>query len=53
MIHACMRLLECFNPLSPNIHKQILHTDLHTSPLRISGENLIKDHGIFSMVIIL
>ena len=25
-----------FNPLSPNIHIQILQTDLHTSPLRIS-----------------
>ena len=41
------------NPLSPNIHIQILQTDLQTSPLRISWENLIKDHGIFSMVIIL
>ena len=40
-----------FNPLSPNIHRQILQTDLHTSPLRISWENLIKDHGIFSMMI--
>ena len=38
---------------SPNIHIQILQTDLHTSTLRISCENLIKDHGIFSMVIIL
>ena len=25
-----------FNPLSPNIHTQILQTDLHTFPLRIS-----------------
>ena len=41
------------NPLSPNIYIQILQTDLHTSPLRISWENLIKDHGIFSMMIIL
>ena len=41
------------NPLSPNIHIQILQTDLHTSTLRISRENLIKYHGIFSMVIIL
>ena len=41
------------NPLSPNIHIQILQTDLHTFPLRISWENLIKDHGIFSMMIIL
>ena len=41
------------NPLSPNVHIQILQPDLHTSPLRISWENLIKDHGIFSMMIIL
>ena len=41
------------NPLSRNIQIQILQTDLHTSPLRISWENLIKDHGIFSMMIIL
>ena len=40
------------NPLSPNIHTQILQTDLHTFPLRISWENLIKDHEIFSMTII-
>ena len=25
-----------FNPLSPNINKQILQTDPHTFPLRIS-----------------
>ena len=42
-----------FNPSSPNIHIQILQTDPHASPLRISWENLIKDHGIFSMMIIL
>ena len=41
-----------FNPLSPNIHIQILQTDLHTFPLRISWENLIKHQGIFSFVII-
>ena len=41
------------NPLSPSIHMQILQTDLHTSTLRISWENLIKYHGIFFMVIIL
>ena len=46
-------MLTEFNPLSPNIHIQILQTDLHTSPLRISWQNLIKDHGIFSMMIIL
>ena len=41
-----------FNPLSPSIHIQILQTDLHTFPLRISWENLIKHHGIFSLMII-
>ena len=41
------------NPSSPNIHKQILQTDLDKFPLRISWENLIKDPGIFSLVIIL
>ena len=41
------------NPLSPNIHIQILQTDLYTSPWTISWENLIKDQSIFSMVIIL
>ena len=41
------------NPLSPNMHIQILQTDLHTFSLRISRENLIKDQSIFSMVIIL
>ena len=46
-------LLHFANPLSPNIHIQILQTDLHTFPLRISWENLIKHHGIFSFVIIL
>ena len=41
------------NPLSPNIHIQILQTDLYTFPYRISWEKLIKDQGIFSFVIIL
>ena len=41
------------NPLSPSIHIQILQTDLHTFPLRMSQENLIKDQGIFTWVIIL
>ena len=40
------------NPLSPNIHVQILQTGLYTFPLRISWESLIKDQGIFSLVII-
>ena len=43
---------EVFNPLSPNIHKQILHTDLNTFPYRISWENLFKDQSIFPEVII-
>ena len=42
-----------FNPLSPSIHIQILQTDLHTFPWRISRENLMIDQGIFSWVIIL
>ena len=42
-----------FNPLSPNIHIQILQTDLHTFPYRISCKTLIKDHSIFSLVIVL
>ena len=39
--------------LSPGIYIEILQTDLHTFPQRISFENLIKDQGIFSWVIIL
>ena len=42
-----------FNPLSPNIHIQILQTDLYIFPLRKCWENLIKDQGIFSLVTIL
>ena len=38
-----------FNPLSPNIHIQILQTDLHTFPWRISWENLVKDQIFFSL----
>ena len=33
-------------PLSPNIHIQILQTDLYTFPLRISWENLLADQNI-------
>ena len=44
--------MEIVNPLSPNIHIQILQTNLHTLPLRISWENLIKPQGIFSFIII-
>ena len=51
---ATSRMCEVgLNPLSPNIHKQILQTDLYTFPIRISWENLIKDQGIFALVIIL
>ena len=42
-----------FNPLSPNIHIQILQTDLHTFPYRMCKENLIKDQSVFPLVIIL
>ena len=41
------------DPLSPNTHIQILHSDLHIFSLRMCWENLIKDQGIFSLVIIL
>ena len=37
------------NPLSPNIHKQILQTDLYIFPYRISWEKLIKDQRFFSL----
>ena len=37
------------NPLSPNIHKEILQTDLYTFPYRISWEKLIKDLRFFSL----
>ena len=40
------------NPLSPNIHIQILQTDLHTFPLRISWEKLMADQSVFSLMII-
>ena len=43
----CVIILSFLNPLSPNIHIQILQTDLYTFPSRISRENLIKDQGIF------
>ena len=35
------------NPLSPNIHIEILQTDLHTFSWRISWENLVKDQIFF------
>ena len=50
-----MSILLCLqqvNPLSPNIHIQILQTDLHRFPSRISWENLLSDQSIFSLVII-
>ena len=34
------------NPLSPNIHIQILQTDLYTFPYRMSKKNLIKDQSV-------
>ena len=37
------------NPLSPNIHKEILQTDLYKVPYRISWEKLIKDLTFFSL----
>ena len=37
----------------PNIHLQILQTDLHTFPWRTSRENFIKDQSIFPWVIVL
>ena len=43
------RQVTFFNPLSPNMHLQILKTDLHTFPCRISWENLINDQSIFSL----
>ena len=45
--------IEPVNPWSPNIQVQILQSDLRTFPLRISWENLMKDQGIFSLLIIL
>ena len=46
-------LLLRLNPLTPSIQIQILQTDLHTFPVRNCRKNLIKDQGIFSLVIIL
>ena len=40
---------DSINPLSPNIHKQILQTHLYTFPYRISWEKLIKDQRFFSL----
>ena len=37
--------------LTPNIHIQILQTDLYTFPKRVSWENLIEDQIIFLLVI--
>ena len=42
----------CFNLFAPNIQIQILQTDLHTFRYKISWENLIKNQGIFPLVII-
>ena len=40
-----------FNPFSPNIHIQILQTDLHTFPSRMCWENLFQDQSICFLVI--
>ena len=37
---------DLLNPLSSNIHIQILQTDLYTFPYRMSKENLIKDQSV-------
>ena len=42
-----------FNPLSANIHKQILLTDAPTFSYCISWENLLKDINNFPLMIIL
>ena len=39
-------------PLSPNIQIQILHTNVHKLPYRISWQNLIKDQSISPLFII-
>ena len=36
-----------YDPLSPNIHIQILLTDLYTFPWEISWENSLKDQSVF------
>ena len=47
-IHLKRTKIFLINPLSPNIHKQILQTYLHTFPYRISWGKLIKDQRFFS-----
>ena len=42
-----------FNPLSPNIHLEILRTDLYMFHWKTSWENLLKDQCVFLKVIIL
>ena len=34
-------------PLTPNIQIQILQTDLHTFPYKISAENFLRDLSSF------
>ena len=36
-----------FNPLSLNIHTQIIQTDLHEFPYKVSLKNFLKDQSIF------
>ena len=54
---AVVAVVSLINPLSPNIHIQILQTDLHTFPLRITWEKkfnktsrhfLFCDHFLYS-----
>ena len=49
VIKECMFKWGIVNPLSPNIHTQILQTGLHTFPSRIIRENLLKDQIFFSL----
>ena len=42
-----------FNPIGPTIHIQILQTDLHTFPYKISWENLLKNESILQALMII
>ena len=46
MLQLQLHLNLQINPLRPNIHFQILETDLHSFPQRICKKNLIKDQNI-------
>ena len=47
-MHSCHFTFHYIKPLSPNIHIQILQTDLNTFPQGIGWEKLIKDQSIFT-----